>query len=235
MDHIIQTDALCFQYAGGKQALSDVSLHVPKGSIYGFLGPNGAGKSTTMMLLTGIIPQRGDAIRLFGEPLQQQLPQLFTKVGALVEQPALYLHLSGINNLRYIAKLRGIDEKKMLPALTQVGLAQDGRHKVKTYSLGMKQRLAIAMALLGEPELLILDEPVNGLDPHGMQEIRQLLLTLNRDRGVTIFISSHLLAEIEKMCTHVGVIHRGELKFEGPINADANLEQWFMALTSNAN
>ncbi len=235
MDYIIQTDALDFQYAAGKKVLNGVSLHVPKGSIYGFLGPNGAGKSTTMMLLTGLIPQQGGAIHLFGVPLQQQLPHVFTKVGALVEQPALYLHLSGINNLRYMARLRGIDEKKIPHALAQVGLTQDGRRRVRQYSLGMKQRLAIAMALLGEPELLILDEPVNGLDPHGMMEIRQLLVRLNKERGITVFISSHLLAEIEKMCTHIGVIHQGELKFEGPVNAGNNLEQWFMSLTSNLN
>lgn len=215
MEHIIETHGLSFTYGKRRQVLDDISLRIPKGAIYGFLGPNGAGKSTTMRLITGIIPEQGNAIRLFGEPLQPQLPQLFHRVGSLVEQPALYLHLSGLDNLRYIAVLRGLSEKRIAPSLELVGLADDGRRRVKHYSLGMKQRLAIAMALLGDPELLLLDEPVNGLDPNGMQEIRQLLVKLNREQGVSIFVSSHLLAEIEKMCTHVGIIHRGRLRFDG--------------------
>ncbi|WP_257666837.1 ABC transporter ATP-binding protein [Parapedobacter tibetensis] len=215
MTNIIETEALSFRYGKGKHVLDHVSLHIPRGAIYGFLGPNGAGKSTTMRLLTGIIPEQGDAIRLFGAPLRGQMPSVFARIGSLVEQPALYLHLSGINNLRYIARLRGIAEDKILPALELVRLAQDGKRKVRQYSLGMKQRLAIAMALLDEPELLLLDEPVNGLDPNGMQEIRQLLIRLNKEKGVSIFVSSHLLAEIEKMCTHIGIIHEGKLRFEG--------------------
>ena len=215
MANIIETEALSFQYGKRKKVLDSISLRIPQGSIYGFLGPNGAGKSTTMRLLTGIIPEQGQAIRLFGNPLQQQLPQLFERVGSLVEQPALYLHLSGINNLRYIATLRGIPESRINPALALVGLANDGYRKVRQYSLGMKQRLAIAMALLGEPELLLLDEPVNGLDPNGIQEIRQLLVKHNREKGVSIFVYSHLQAEIEKMCTHVGIIHEGQMKFDG--------------------
>lgn len=215
MENIIETHALSFRYGRRSPVLENISLRIPRGAIYGFLGPNGAGKSTTMRLLTGIIPEQTNAIRLFGEPLQHQLPHLFHRIGSLVEQPALYLPLSGIDNLRYIATLRGLPEKRIAPLLELVGLAGDGRRRVKHYSLGMKQRLAIAMALLGDPELLLLDEPVNGLDPNGMQEIRQLLVQLNRERGVSIFVSSHLLAEIEKMCTHVGIIHRGRLRFDG--------------------
>jgi len=215
MGNIIETHGLNFSYGKRRQVLDDISLRIPRGAIYGFLGPNGAGKSTTMRLLTGVIPEQGSAIRLFGVPLQQQLPHLFHRIGSLVEQPALYLHLSGLDNLRYIAMLRGIPEKRIVPSLELVGLAGHGRRRVKHYSLGMKQRLAIAMALLGDPELLLLDEPVNGLDPNGMQEIRQLLVKLNREQGVSIFVSSHLLAEIEKMCTHVGIIHRGRLRFDG--------------------
>ncbi|SFC44369.1 ABC-2 type transport system ATP-binding protein [Parapedobacter composti] len=215
MVNIIETTALSFGYGRHKKVLDNVSLHIPEGAIYGFLGPNGAGKSTTMRLLTGIIPEQGNAIRLFGEPLRQQMPGVFSKIGSLVEQPALYLHLSGIDNLRYIARLRGVSPKRIPAMLELVGLANDGKRKVKQYSLGMKQRLAIAMALLDEPALLLLDEPVNGLDPNGIQEIRQLLMRLNRENGVTIFVSSHLLPEIEKMCTHVGIIHNGQLKFEG--------------------
>jgi ABC-2 type transport system ATP-binding protein len=170
-----------------------------------------------MRLLTGIIPEQGDAIKLFNQPLKEQLPLVFYKIGSLVESPALYLHLSGLDNLRYIAKLRNISEEKILETLVLVNLEKDGNRKAKQYSLGMKQRLAIAMALLSEPELLLLDEPVNGLDPNGIIDIRKLLVKLNKERGVTIFVSSHLLSEIEKMCTHVGIINKGKLRFEGTI------------------
>src|SRR5690606_8785897 len=214
MENIIETRGLTFSY-GHRRVLDDISLRIPQGSIYGFLGPNGAGKSTTMRLLTGIVPEQRNTIYLFGKPLQPQLPELFRRVGSLVEQPALYLHLSGIDNLRYITTLRGLAETEVAHVLQLVGLSDDGKRRVKQYSLGMKQRLAIAMALLGNPELLLLDEPVNGLDPNGMQEIRQLLMKLNREQGVSIFVSSHLLAEIEKMCTHVGIIHQGRLRFDG--------------------
>lgn len=214
-EYIIQTESLNFQYSKDKKVLENISINVPKGAIYGFLGPNGAGKSTTMRLLTGIIPEQGNAIKLFNQPLQEQLPMVFSKIGSLVESPALYLHLSGIDNLKYIAKLRNIPEEKIHETLKLVDLSRDGKRKVKQYSLGMKQRLAIAMALLNEPELLLLDEPVNGLDPNGIIDIRKLLIKLNKENGVTIFVSSHLLSEIEKMCTHVGIISKGKLRFEG--------------------
>ena len=214
-EYIIQTEGLNFQYSKNKKVLNNISIHVPKGSIYGFLGPNGAGKSTTMRLLTGIITEQGNAIKLFGNPLQEQLPLVFNKIGSLVESPALYLHLSGIDNLKYIAKLRNIPEEKIYETLELVDLSRDGKRTAKQYSLGMKQRLAIAMALLSDPELLLLDEPVNGLDPNGIIDIRKLLIKLNQEKGVTIFVSSHLLSEIEKMCTHVGIISKGKLRFEG--------------------
>ncbi|MFN3969396.1 ABC transporter ATP-binding protein [Flavobacterium sp.] len=214
-EYIIQTESLHFEYSKYKKVLDNISINVPKGSIYGFLGPNGAGKSTTMRLLTGIIPEQGNAIKLFDQPLQKQLPMVFSKIGSLVESPALYLHLSGIDNLRYIAKLRNIPEEKIHETLELVDLSRDGKRKARQYSLGMKQRLAIAMALLNEPELLLLDEPVNGLDPNGIIDIRKLLIKLNKEKGVTIFVSSHLLSEIEKMCTHVGIISKGKLRFEG--------------------
>lgn len=216
-DYIIQAQSLNFSFNKYRKVLDNVSLNIPKGSIYGFLGPNGAGKSTTMRLLTGILPEQGNSISLFGKPLQNQLPQVFENVGSLVESPALYLHLSGYNNLKYIATLRNIPENRIAEALELVDLTRDAKRKVKQYSLGMKQRLAIAMALLSEPDLLLLDEPVNGLDPNGMRDIRQLLVKLNREKGITIFVSSHLLAEIERMCTHVGIISNGKMRFEGTI------------------
>ncbi len=216
-DYIIQAQSLNFSFNKYRKVLDNVSLNIPKGSIYGFLGPNGAGKSTTMRLLTGILPEQGNSISLFGKPLQSQLPQVFENVGSLVESPALYLHLNGYNNLKYIATLRNIPESRIAEALELVELTRDAKRKVKQYSLGMKQRLAIAMALLSEPDLLLLDEPVNGLDPNGMRDIRQLLVKLNREKGITIFVSSHLLAEIERMCTHVGIISNGKMRFEGTI------------------
>ena len=216
-EYSIQTESLSFQYSKNLKVLDSISINVPKGSIYGFLGPNGAGKSTTMRLLTGIIPEQGNAIKLFGKPLQSQFPEVFTKIGSLVESPALYLHLSGIDNLKYIAKLRNVPEEKIHEVLELVDLTKSGNRKAKQYSLGMKQRLAIAMALMSEPELLLLDEPVNGLDPNGIIDIRKLLVKINREKGVTIFVSSHLLSEIEKMCTHVAIINHGKLRFEGTI------------------
>ncbi|WP_116787300.1 ABC transporter ATP-binding protein [Flavobacterium psychrotrophum] len=216
-EYIIQTEGLNFQYSKYRKVLENVSLNIPKGAIYGFLGPNGAGKSTTMRLLTGILPEQEKSIKVFGKPLHGQLPEVFNSIGSLVESPALYLHLSGYDNLRYIAKLRNLPEIRIPEALELVDLTRDAKRKAKQYSLGMKQRLAIAMALLSDPQLLLLDEPVNGLDPNGMRDIRQLLVKLNKEKGVTIFVSSHLLAEIERMCTHVGIISNGKLRFEGTI------------------
>mgnify|MGYP003450707155 FL=1 len=215
MKYIIQTSNLDFQYSKNKKILNNLSINVPKGSIYGFLGPNGAGKSTTMRLLTGIIPDDSNSIFLFEKPIESQIPNIFEKVGALVESPALYLHLSGYDNVKYIALLRQVPLSKIDEVLELVDLTAHKRQKAKQYSLGMKQRLAIAMALLSEPELLFLDEPVNGLDPNGIVEIRKLLVKINKEKGVTIFVSSHLLSEIEKMCTHIGIISKGTLKYEG--------------------
>ncbi|MFL3660777.1 MAG: ABC transporter ATP-binding protein [Polaribacter sp.] len=224
-DLIIQTENLSFSYSKKKHVLKKVNINVPKGAIYGFLGPNGAGKSTTMQLLTGILSSPEQNISVFGKELNSQMPHVFSKIGALVESPSLYLHLSGTDNLRCITQLKEVSESKIPEVLELVGLSENGNEKVKHYSLGMKQRLAIAMTLLGEPELLLLDEPVNGLDPTGMTAIRELLVKLNKEKGITVFISSHLLAEVEKMCTHIGIIHKGEIKFEGTMQALSDREQ----------
>ena len=215
MHNIIQTDSLTFQYSKSVKVLDGISIHVPKGSIYGFLGPNGAGKSTTMSLITGLLPEQGESIKVFNEPLKSQLPQMFSKIGSIVEVPSLYGHLTGFENLKYFAKLKNVGTERIHEVLEIVELTKSAKRKAKEYSLGMKQRLAIALALLGEPELLLLDEPVNGLDPAGIVSIRKLLVKLNQENGVTIFVSSHLLSEIEKMCTHVGIINNGKLQFEG--------------------
>ncbi len=225
MENIIQTTDLNFYYGSKARILKDININVPKGAIYGFLGPNGAGKSTTMQLLTGLLGNYTGRIAIFDKSLQQHGHDVFQHIGALVESPSLYLHLTGVENLKYVCTLKGLSFDEIEPILKTVGLEDKGHLKVKKYSLGMKQRLAIGMALLGNPELLFLDEPVNGLDPVGITEIRELLVRLNKERGITIFISSHLLSEIEKMCTHVGIIHHGVLQFEGTMDTLKNLKQ----------
>lgn len=215
---VLTTSNLSFSFYKGQPVLDNINITVPAGSIYGFLGPNGAGKTTTMRLLTGLLPQQGDHIQFFNQSLSTQLPNLFHRVGCLIETPSLYLHLSGLDNLRLVARMKDIDEKKAEPVLTTVGLQKAAHRKAGQYSLGMKQRLAIAIALLNDPQLLMLDEPVNGLDPNGMVEMRELMKELNREKGITIFISSHLLHEVEKMCTHIGIIHKGKIRFEGKIS-----------------
>lgn len=246
MSNIFETHQLNFSFSKGKKIINNLSIHVPAGSIYGFLGPNGAGKTTTMRLLTGILPDDTNSISFFDQPLSRQLPGAFSKVAALVETPALYYHLSGYDNLRYAARMRGVPYSKIEPALDMVEMTYAKKQRVKQYSFGMKQRLAIAICLLSEPELLMLDEPVNGLDPAGMVHIRQLLIKINRERGTTIFVSSHLLNEIEKMCSHIGIIHLGSLRFEGSITElsqkfdtclaefeIAEAEQWVQRLTGH--
>ncbi|MFY7996962.1 MAG: ABC transporter ATP-binding protein [Sediminibacterium sp.] len=244
---ILQTSDLSFSFHKGNPVIDKINISVPAGSIYGFLGPNGAGKTTTMRLLTGLLPQQGDHIQFFNQSLSTQLPNLFHRVGCLIETPSLYMHLSGLDNLRLVARMQGIDEKKAAPALSTVGLQKAAHRKAGQYSLGMKQRLAIAIALLNEPQLLMLDEPVNGLDPNGMVEMREFMKELNREKGITIFISSHLLHEVEKMCTHIGIIHKGKIRFEGKISelshtngsgpqiilTVANAEKWLPILTEH--
>lgn len=217
--NVIEMNNLSFSYSKkSKKILEKVSMKVPKGAIYGFLGANGAGKSTTMQLLIGSLPTSNNGtISLFGKPLEKQLPIIFKKVGTLIESPSLYLHLSGHDNLAYMAKMKGVIEEEITNVLELVGLAENSSQKVKEYSLGMKQRLAIAFALLGKPQLLLLDEPINGLDPQGVIDIRNLLMQLNKKLGITIFISSHLLDEIERICTHIGILNKGKLVFDGTI------------------
>ena len=216
---VIEMKNLSFSYSKkSKKILENVSMKVPKGAIYGFLGANGAGKSTTMQLLTGSLPTSNNGtIFLFNKSLEKQLPIVFKKVGTLIESPSLYLHLSGYDNLVYMAKMKGVIEDEITNVLKLVDLTENSKQKVKEYSLGMKQRLAIAFALLGKPQLLLLDEPINGLDPQGVIDIRNLLMKLNKKLGITIFISSHLLDEIERVCTHIGILNKGKLVFDGTI------------------
>ncbi len=211
----VRTDELTKHYRGG-QGIQHVSLQVPRGSIYGFLGPNGAGKTTTIRLLLGLLQPEHGSIELLGRSLQER-PSVLAKVGALVEAPSLYPHLSGRRNLEITQRLRGADKQRIDEVLDITQLTKAADRRVSEYSLGMRQRLGIALALLGSPELLILDEPTNGLDPAGIADLRQMLLRFARERGITVLVSSHLLTEVEQIATHVGILHNGKLRFQGSI------------------
>jgi ABC-type multidrug transport system ATPase subunit len=192
-----------------------LNLSVPPGSVYAFLGPNGAGKSTTIRMILGLQrPNRG-TISLFGRPLESERIAILGRIGSLVEAPSLYLHLTGRENLEVHRRLLGAPIRFIDDALETVDLTSVAGRLVRHYSSGMKQRLGIALALLGDPELLVLDEPTNGLDPAGMHEIRSLVRELPKRCGVTVFLSSHLLAEVEQIATHLAIISHGQLKFEG--------------------
>jgi len=213
----IHTQGLTRRFAGGF-GVSDLDLAVPTGAIYGFLGPNGAGKTTTIRLLLGLLrPQRG-TIHLHGQRLDRDRCQALAKVGALVESPALYPHLSGRHNLEVTRRLLAAPQERIDEVLAITGMRDAGGRKVRDYSLGMRQRLAIALALMGRPQLLILDEPSNGLDPAGILDMRQLLRRLAAEQGISVFVSSHQLGEIEQLASHVGVLHEGRLRFQGTIS-----------------
>jgi lantibiotic transport system ATP-binding protein len=214
----IETKHLSYCFNKKRKVIDDLSLQVPQGSIYGFLGPNGAGKTTTMRLLTSLLKTEEDNIFLYSKSLLKNIPYIFQNVSALIETPSLYLHLSATENLKVIATLRGIQKASIPDILAMVHLEKHASRKVKEYSLGMKQRLALAIALLPNPDMLMLDEPANGLDPHGIIEMRELLIRLNKEEGKTIFVSSHILSEVEKTCTHIGIIHKGKLQFQGSID-----------------
>ena len=217
MQTVIETKALCKQY-GPHTAVDHVELHVPQGCVYGFIGPNGAGKSTTMKMLLGLIHPTAGRVRLLGQELTEKsrLP-LLRQTGSLIESPAGYLHLTAQENLEIVADLKGVPHKDTGRVLDIVHLTQERNRRVGQYSLGMKQRLGIAMALLGSPKLLILDEPTNGLDPAGIQEMRALIRNMPAATGATVLISSHLLGEMEQMVEQVGIIDHGHILFEGPL------------------
>jgi len=219
---VIVTHALTKRY-GSLRAVDDVELEVERGDIYGFLGANGSGKTTTVRMLLGLVLATSGEIELLGEPMPRRRKRVLPRVGALVEGPAAYGHLSGRANLTMLdaagsGAVRRTRRRRVENALEQVGLARVGRRPVKNYSLGMRQRLGLAAALLRTPELLVLDEPTNGLDPQGIREIRELLLTLHA-AGTTVFLSSHLLAEVEQLCTRVGVLDRGRLVVQESMSA----------------
>ena len=218
MQTVIETKALCKQY-GSRMAVDHVELHVPQGCVYGFIGPNGAGKSTTMKMLLGLIHPTAGQVTLLGQTLNEKNRlALLRQTGSMIESPAGYLHLTAQENLEIVADLKDIPYKDIARVLDIVHLTQDKNRRVGQYSLGMKQRLGIAMALLGSPKLLILDEPTNGLDPAGIQEMRTLIQSMPAATGATVLISSHLLGEMEQMVEQVGIIDHGHMLFEGPLS-----------------
>ncbi|WP_293304676.1 ABC transporter ATP-binding protein [Pedobacter sp. UBA5917] len=216
-NYAIETVGLNFNF-GNQAIVKDLSLQVPKGSIYGFLGPNGAGKTTTIKILLNLLKSPSDQVFLFGKEINSNRIAILKRVGALVEQPAIYGHLTGRENLINRCILLGIKKTKADEMLALVGLTDAADKKASKYSLGMKQRLGIAQALISDPELLLLDEPTNGLDPNGIIEIRNLMIELATKHQKTILVSSHLLAEIERTATHVGIINKGQLLFQGTID-----------------
>ncbi len=238
--NIIETQNLTKSYAG-VTAVSGLNLHVPKGTVYGFLGPNGAGKSTTMKMLLGLTRPTSGSFVMDGKRFPGGRTQILKEVGSLIEAPAFYGNLTGEENLEIIRRILGLPKSSVSEALELTGLTQYRRRLAKKYSLGMKQRLGLAGALIGRPPILILDEPTNGLDPVGIHEIRTLIRSLPRQFGCTVFVSSHLLSEIELMADSIGILNHGRLLFEGTMDGlksgaaaqgypTDNLEDTFLAL-----
>ena len=223
MEMILQTKDLCKHFKNQK-AVNKVSLHIEKGKVYGLLGPNGAGKSTTLKMITGILKPTAGEIYFDGKPWSRKN---LSEIGALIEKPPIYENLSARENLRVRQLLLGVEEKTIDEVLKIVSLTDTVKKKAGQFSLGMKQRLGIAMALLGEPKLLILDEPMNGLDPIGIEELRELIRYFPK-QGITVIFSSHILSEVQLIADKVGIISNGILGYEGPLNQGQKLEDLFM-------
>lgn len=223
MEMMLQTNNLCKSFKH-QEAVYNVSLNVEKGKVYGLLGPNGAGKSTTLKMLTGILKPSSGEIYFDGKPWSRNI---LSEIGALIENPPIYDNLSAWENLKVRALLLGVDEDRISEVLKIVSLTNTGKKRSGQFSLGMKQRLGIAMALLGNPKLLILDEPTNGLDPIGIEELRELIRSFPK-HGMTVILSSHILSEVQLVADDVGIISNGILGYEGPLTPGQNLEELFM-------
>lgn len=225
--YIVETRNLKKEFKDFK-AVKGIDLNVKEGTIYGFLGPNGAGKSTSLRMILGLIkPSEGDAF-IFSKNIKDSREEILKNVGALIESPSYYGHLTAGENLEITRRILNLDKAEITRVLDLVGLSNVKNKKVKEFSLGMKQRLGIAQALMGSPKLIILDEPTNGLDPSGIQEIRELIKSLAKKENITVIISSHILSEIELMADEVGIIKKGELIYQGTIenlrrNKDSNI------------
>ena len=243
--NMIETDHLTKRY-GDFTAVSELNLHIPQGTVYGFLGPNGAGKSTAMKMFLGLTRPTEGGFYIDGKIFPQDRMEILKKTGSLIEAPAFYGNLTGEENLDIVRRLLGLPRESVEEALEMVGLAEYKKRLAKKYSLGMKQRLGLASALIGRPPILILDEPTNGLDPVGIHEIRTMIRELSRRYNCTVLVSSHLLSEIELMADLVGILNRGKLLFEGTLTdlrdrarfeglPTDNLEETFLALIQEDN
>ena len=223
MDMILKTIDLCKSFSG-QMAVNNISLNIEKNSVYGLLGPNGAGKSTTLKMITGILKPNSGSIEFDGHLWKRNDLE---RIGALIEMPPLYENLTAYENLKVRTALLGLDDARINEVLQIVQLTNTGKKRVGQFSLGMKQRLGIAIALLNHPKLLILDEPTNGLDPVGIEELRELISSFPA-KGITVILSSHILSEVQQIADHIGIIAGGILGYEGKLNANENLEQLFM-------
>lgn len=223
MDFILQTTDLCKNFKG-QMAVNHVSLNIRRNSVYGLLGPNGAGKSTTLKMITGILKPTSGSIEFDGHPWRRND---LTQIGALIETPPLYGNLTAYENLKVRTTMLGLPDKRIDEVLNIVRLTDTGKKRAGQFSLGMKQRLGIAIALLNTPQLLILDEPTNGLDPVGIEELRELIRSFP-EKGITVILSSHILSEVQQIADHVGIIANGVLGYENELRAGENLEQLFM-------
>ena len=218
MKYIVETKGLSKSY-GDKQVVRDVDLKVPKGCVYGFMGPNGAGKSTTLKMLLGLVKAGSGEARIAGKEMNpKNRLEILKETGSLIESPSYYGHLTGRENLEIVRTLKCAPEKEIDQVLKLVRMERQQNKKAREYSLGMKQRLGLAAALIGRPELLILDEPTNGLDPAGIQEIRELICELPKRMGITVLVSSHLLSEMDQMADYVGIINHGQLIFQDKLD-----------------
>lgn len=230
-ENALEISHLSYRFSRSEQVLDNISLTVPNGSIYGFLGPNGAGKTTTLRLMLGLLRKQSGNITLLGKDFASHRVEILARIGSMIESPSIYGHLTAEENLALLQIVYRCPKERIHIVLDLVGLSGTAKKKAGQFSLGMKQRLSIAIALLHDPQLLILDEPTNGLDPNGIIEVRELLQKLNREQGTTIIISSHLLAEIEKLVTHTGIIAKGKMVFEGSLQDLKNLQQEAAAVT----
>lgn len=218
MTSLLRTDDITFSY-GKKPLIQALSLQIPEGSCFGLLGHNGAGKSTAMKLMLGLLKPHEGKVYFREEDISDQAGDYYAQLGALIETPSLYPYLTAEQNLRISARYHQCADTRISVCLQKVGLYAQAKQKVSTFSTGMKQRLGIALALLHDPPLLILDEPINGLDPQGIVSVRKLIQQLQQQEGKTILLSSHLLHEVEKTCDHVGILHQGKLLYQGSLNA----------------
>ncbi len=235
MNKILEVNNLKKSY-NNKTVLDIKSLYIEEKTIYGLIGKNGAGKSTLMKLILGLVKKDEGRIKIFGKEINSKNQKTFNKnFGALIESPSFYDHLSGYENLEIVCQLKGVNKEEIRKTLDMVGLNNVGDKKAREYSLGMKQRLGIAMALIGNPKLLILDEPINGLDPQGIEEMRNLFKNIVKNTTTSILISSHILDEIEKISTHIGILREGNLVYNGSLDEYRRLHPPFISLRTSDN